>query len=177
MQSAQSIGRALYRIVFRGGTPQRIQFSTPLLLSTIGILLIGAVISGRYFFELGAVEIGLVLFTLLSGLYIGAALLTRSVPRARLRASLLTVLLLLALAGLVFTLLIPLLIPLQGLDGRVVLITSLLVFVGVTSGATNAVHYARGGSRANAALITVAFAALLGAFYATLRWLLETVFS
>jgi hypothetical protein len=165
MQSAQSIGRALYRIVFRGGTPQRIQFSTPLLLSTIGILLIGAV------------EIGLALFTLLSGLYIGAALLTRSVPRARLRASLLTVLLLLALAGLVFTLLIPLLIPPLGLDGRVVLITSLLVFVGVTSGATNAVHYARGGSRANAALITVAFAALLGAFYATLRWLLETVFS
>jgi hypothetical protein len=173
MQSAQSIGRALYRIVFRGGTPQRIQFSTPLLLTAIGLTLICTVVSGRYFFSLGAVEIGLVLFTLLSGLYIGAALLTRSVPRAKLRASLLTVLLLLALAGLVLVLLI----PLRGLEPTFATISGLIVLTGGISGTTNAMQYARGGSRANAALITIAFAATLGAFYTTLRWLLETVFS
>ena len=173
MQSPQSIARALYRIVFRGGTPQRIQFSTPLLVTALGTTLGAGILSGRFFFTLTAVEIGLALFTLLSGLYIGAALLTRSVPRARLRASLLTVLLLLGLAG---TLLV-LLIPLRALDALVVPIAGLLALLGVLSGATNAVHYARGGSRANAALLTFAFAALLGAFYATLRWLLETVFS
>ncbi|TNF87080.1 MAG: hypothetical protein EP301_07445 [Gammaproteobacteria bacterium] len=173
MQSAQSIGRALYRIVFRGGTPQRIQYSTQLLLTGIGLTLVCTVVSGRYFFSLSAVEIGLVLFTLLSGLYIGAALLTRSVPRAKLRASLLTVLLLLALAGLVLVLLI----PLRGLEPMFVPIAGLIVLTGVISGTTNTMQYARGGSRASAALTTIAFAATLGALYATLRWLLETVFS
>lgn len=172
MQSAQSIARALYRIVFRGGTPQRIQFSAPLMLTAIGALLVAVIIGGRFFFELGMVEIGLVLFTLLSGLYIGTALLTRTVPRPRLRASLLTILLLLATGSL---LLLPL-IPAKDV-AYLPLIAGGLVLLAVLSGATNALHYARGGSRANAALLALAFTALLGAFYATLRWLLETVFS
>ncbi len=173
MQSAQSIARALYRIVFRGGTPQRIQFSTTVLFGAICTTLATIVLSGRFFFGLSAVEIGLLLFTLLTGLYIGSALLTRSVPRAKLRSSLLTVLLLLGSAGIVFLLLI----PFRELDARVVLISSALVCLAVLSGTTNTLQYAKGGSRGNAALLAVAFAAVLGAFYATLRWLLETVFS
>jgi hypothetical protein len=172
MQSVPSIARALYRIVFRGGTPQRLQFSTPLMLSAIAMTMIGGIVGGRFFFGLSYVEVGLVLFTLLSGLYIGSALLTRSVPRARLRASLLTVRLLVGVAGAVFVLLI----PLRTIDG-LVLIAGALLLIAVLSGSTNAMHYARGGSRMNAALVTLAFAAMLGAFYATLRWLLETVFS
>lgn len=173
MQSIQSIARALYRIVFRGGTPQRIQFSTPAMLSAIAVSAGTILLSGRFFFDLSAIELGLVLFTLLSGLYIGAALLTRSVPRTKLRASLLTVLLLLALAGTAFTVLI----PARGLDLPVVLPSSILVALGLISGTTNTVHYATGGTRANAAFTTLAFTAGLGAFYATLRWLLEAVFS
>jgi hypothetical protein len=173
MQSAQSIGRALYRIVFRGGTPQRIQFSIPLLMAAIGLTVAGAIGAGRLFFNLSAIEIGLALFTMLSGLYIGSALLTRTVPRVRLRASLLTVLLLLAAAGLILLLLIPLkpYVPMLTLAG------GLIVLAGVFSGTTNALHFARGGTRVNAALVTAASAAVLGAFYGILRWLLETVFS
>ena len=172
MQSVPSIARALYRIVFRGGTPQRLQFSTPLMLSAFVLTLVGGIVGGRFLFGLSFVEIGLVLFTLLSGLYIGSALLTRSVPRARLRASLLTVLLLVGTAGVLFVQLI----PLRAING-LVLGAGALILTAVLSGATNALHYARGGSRMNAALVTLAFAGLLGAFYATLRWLLETVFS
>ncbi len=173
MQSAQSISRALYRIVFRGGTPQRIQFSPQLLMTAIGIAVATAVIAGRWLYDLSVIEIGLLLFTVTSGLYIGTALLTRTVPRARLRPTLLTILLLLAGAGLVLTLLIPLrpAVPAVAATGGLILLAALL------SGATNAVHFARGGSRLNAALLTLAFTAILGAFYGTLRWLLETVFS
>jgi hypothetical protein len=173
MQSAQSIGRALYRIVFRGGTPQRIQFSAPLLLTAFSTAVVAAILSGRLLFELSAIEIGLALFTVLSGLYIGAALLTRSVPRSRLRAALLTILLLLATAGV----LLMVLIPLQPLDPMIRLSAGLFVLAAVLSGTTNALQFARGGSRTNAALLTLAFAAVLVAFYSVLRWLLETVFS
>ena len=173
MQSVQSTARALYRIVFRGGTPQRIQFSSQMMLLAIALTLVTAIISGRFFFALTAVEIGLMLFTGLSGLYIGAALLTRSVPRARLRASLLTVFLLLGCAGLVLVLLIPMRASISHLPT----IASLLVLLGLISGTTNTVQYAKGNGRANAAILTIAFAAVLGAFYAVLRWLLETVFS
>ncbi len=172
MQSVPSIARALYRIVFRGGTPQRLQFSAPLMLSSVALLLFGGIVGGRFFLDLSFVEIGLLLFTVLSGLYIASALLTRTVPRVRLRASLLTVLLLLGSGAL----LLVLLIPLKAIDS-LALAASVLVLLAVLSGTTNTVHYARGGSRANAALLSLAFAALLGAFYATLRWLLETVFS
>ena len=173
MQTVQSIIRALYRIVFRGGTPQRIQFSTPLMLRAVAIAIATTLLSGRFFFDLSFIELGLVLFTLLSGLYIGAALLTRSVPRAKLRASLLTILLLLGLAGAVPVVLI----PARQLNLPVELLASTLVFLGLISGTTNTVHYAMGGSRAKAAFLSLSFAVGLGAFYATLRWLLETVFS
>ena len=54
-QSAQSIGRALYRIVFRGGTPQRIQFSAPLMLLAIGVSVAAGIVSGRWLFHLSVV--------------------------------------------------------------------------------------------------------------------------
>ena len=173
MQSVQSIARALYRIVFRGGTPQRIQFSTQLLLIAIAATLVSTIIAGRFFFSLSAVEIGLLLFTGLSGLYIGAALLTRTVPRPRLRASLLTVFLLLGCAGVLFVLLIPLRDSISYLST----VAGMAALLAVVSGTTNTVQWAKGTGRGNAALLTVAFTAVLTAFYTTLRWLLETVFS
>ena len=173
MQSVPSIARALYRIVFRGGTPQRIQFSTRLMLIATALTVATAIIAGRYFFTLSAVEIGLMLFTVLSGLYIGAALLTRTVPRPRLRASLLTVFLLLGSAGT----LLALLSPLSGSINHLSTAAGLAVLLALISGTTNTVQWAKGTSRASAALLTITFTAILGAFYATLRWLLETVFS
>ena len=173
MQSVQSTARALYRIVFRGGTPQRIQFSSQMLLLAIATTLVTTIVAGRFFFALSAVEIGLMLFTGLSSLYIGAALLTRSVPRVRLRASLLTVFLLLGCAGL----LLVLLIPLRASISQLPTIAGLLILLGLISGTTNTVQYAKGIGRTNAAFLTVSFVAVLGAFYAVLRWLLETVFS
>lgn len=173
MQSAQSIGRALYRIVFRGGTPQRIQFSTSLLLWAVGVALAAGIISGRWLLGMSIIEIGLALLTLTSGLYIGAALLTRSVPRARLRASLQTVLLLIAAGAVVLVLLI----PFRFLGSPFVVTAGILVLAGVLSGTVNAVQFARGAGRLDALIMTLAFAAVAGAFYATLRWLLETVYA
>lgn len=173
MQSAQSIARALYRIVFRGGTPQRIQFSKQLTLWAMGTSITAGAIAGRWLLGMSVIEIGLALFTLTSSLYIGAALLTRSVPRARLRASLQTVLLLTAAGAVVLVLLI----PLRFLGNPFVMTAGILVLAGVLSGTVNAVQFARGAGRLDALIMTLAFAAVAGAFYATLRWLLETVYA
>lgn len=179
MQSTASIGRALYRMVFRGGTPQRIQYSGKLMVTAILVFLVTAIITQRYFFERSFVEVGLALFTVLSGVYLAAALLTRKVVRAKLRASLLSLFLLLA-ASQIFLLL---LLPLKALTSTLPalsslpLATGLIVLAGLLAGATNVLHFAQGGPRSNAVLLTFSFAAALGAFYSILRSLLEAVFS
>ena len=96
MQPVQSIGHALYRIVFRGGSPQRLRYSDRLLVVALLLFVALAIASQRYLFGNGLVPTGLFLFVALTGLYLATALLTRRVPRARLRITLLAVVLLMA---------------------------------------------------------------------------------
>ncbi len=171
-QSLQSIGRALYRMTFRGGTPQRINFDPRLTgLAAVAVPLLGA-LALRFFFEASYVEIGLALFTVLSGLYIAAALLTRKVPRPRLRLCLQALLLLLALSQLVLLLMTPIAASIDSARLTLALVVLTLLLLGTV----NVLHFAQGGPRSNAVLLTLAFAAGLGAFYAILRGLLEAVF-
>lgn len=173
MQSAASISRALYRIAFRGGTPQRIQYSGGLLLSAmVSFLLIGVIVL-RYLFELSFVEVGLALFTVLTGVYLAAAFLTRKVARARLRMSLQSVFLLLAASQW----LLLLFIPLRSLTPWLPIVAGLAVLIILLMGTINVLHFAQGGPRSNAVFLSLSFAAALGAFYSILRSLLETVFS
>lgn len=173
MQSAVSISRALYRIAFRGGTPQRIQYRNGLLLTGLITFVFTSVLVLRYLFGLTFIEIGLALFTILSGIYLGVALLTRKVVRARLRISLQSLFLLLAVVQTVLLLLIPAAPYLSWLP----LTAGLVALVVALMGSTNILQFARGGSRTRAATLTIAFAAVLAAFYSILRSLLETVFS
>ena len=173
MQSAVSIARALYRIAFRGGTPQRIQYRSGLLFAGIFVFLLSSSIVGRYLYGLTFIEIGLALFTFLSGIYLAVALLTRKVVRARLRLSLQSLFLLLAAVHCLLLLLLPAAPYLPWLP----LAAGLTALVIVLMGTTNILQFARGGTRARAAIETLALAAALGAFYSILRSLLETVFS
>ncbi|MEM8768199.1 MAG: hypothetical protein AAGE43_12185 [Pseudomonadota bacterium] len=171
-QAPLSIGRALYRMTFRGGTPQRITFDARLMaMAAIATPVLGALCL-RMFFGLSYLEVGLALFTVLSGVYIAAALLTRKVPRPRLRQCLQALLLLLATSLLLLLLMTPLALQLE----HARLILAVIVLGLLTSGAVNVLHFAQGGPRSNAVLLTVAFVAGLGAFYALLRGLLEAVF-
>ncbi len=173
MQSAVSISRALYRIAFRGGTPQRIQYRSGLLFAGIFVFLFSSSIVLRYLYDLTFIEIGLALFTFLSGIYLAIALLTRKVVRARLRLSLQSLFLLLAAVHCLLLLLVPAepYLPWLSLTGG---LAALLV---VLLGSTNILQFAQGGGRARAAMMTLTFAAVLGIFYSILRGLLETVFS
>lgn len=169
MQSFTSIGRALYRIVFRRGSPQRIHYSQRLTIWTLLALVMLAAASQLYVIGNGAVEIILYLFTLLSGMYLAVAWSSRSVPRGRLRQGLQAALLILAAAHLALLAaapLIPLVDPLAYLMGALVGTVALM-------GLTNCVQFALGSSRARAAGYTLIFAFALTAFYATMLALLE----
>ena len=172
-QAPLSIGRALLRMTFRGGTPQRIAFDTRLTaLAAIAAPVLSALCL-RFYFGVSYVEVGLALFTVLSGLYIAAALLTRKVPRPRLRQCLQAQLLLLAASQLLLLLLTPLAFGVE----HARLVAALSVLALLISATVNVLHFAQGGPRSNAVLMTLTFAAVLGAFYALLRGLLEAVFA
>jgi hypothetical protein len=172
MQSIASLGHAVYRMVFRAGSPQRIQYSGRLLLLAIAACLVGTLISLRWFFRLSMIEMGLTLFTGLAGLSIAATLLTRKAPRSRLRTSLVALFSILTAAQL----LLILAIPARGLTGVSTLLP-VAAAIGVLLGTSNVLQYLMRISRVRAALTTLAFACLLGVFYAILSTLLETVFS
>lgn len=147
------------------------------MLIAVAVFLLAACIALRYLFAASFVEIGLALFTVLSGTYLAAALLTRKVRTARLRASLQSLFLLLALSQVLLALLIPLhMLHLQMLT-VMPLVAGLTILAGLLAGISNVLHFALGGPRANAILLTLSFAALLGALYSILRMLLEAVFS
>jgi hypothetical protein len=171
MQSVMSITRAAYRIVFRGGTPQRIHFSGPVLLSATFTFIIVAIISQRLLYSSGIIPIGLFLFTTLTGLYIAAALLTRTVARAKLRLTLQAVMILLAFSQLVLLLSAP-----AAAISYVRISVTALVLIGLFIGMTNCLQFATGGRRSTAATQTLLFAAGLGGFYAIMLSLLQTLY-
>ncbi|MGD8832757.1 MAG: hypothetical protein PVF57_19275 [Pseudomonadales bacterium] len=172
LQPITSIGRSLYRIVFRAGSPQRIQYSDRLLLTAVFVLPAAAIGALVLFFEASVLEIGLVLFTLLAGTYIGAALLTRRASRARLRTSLLSFLLILDAAGV----LLIAFAPATHIPGARIVVA--VAVAGATLlGTSNIVQFTLASGRLAAVLVTLAFAVALGAFFTVLRPLLMTVFS
>lgn len=173
MQGASSIARNLLRIVFRGGSPQRIPYGDTLFRSALAAVVIGTVAASVTFFAGSVIETGLALFTLMCGLYIGAALLTRRAPRSRLRVSLQAVLLVLAAAQLALIVMSPLLLAVPA--GKLTIAISVLAAALV--GTTNTVQYALGSSRARASVTVIAFAVGLGAFYAVMRNLLQVLYT
>ena len=178
MQSFMSLARAVMRIVFRSGSPQRIQYSAPRMIATALSFVVLAIASQITMFQSDPIEVGLFLFTCLTGLYIGAALLTRKVPRARLRVSLLAVLAVITGSQLLLLLLAPLadlfVARRQGVFVYgVALLSGVLVLVGVA----NCLKFALGSNSARAWTYTLSFAGALIAFYATLYPLLQIVFA
>lgn len=169
MQSFASIGRALYRIVFRRGSPQRIHYSQRLTLWSLLALVVLAAVSQRYVFGNDAVGIILYLFTWFSGMYLAVAFASRRVPRGRLRQGLQSAVLILAAAHLVLLLAAPVA---RAMDFLPYLLGA-LVGAGALMGLANCVHFALGGSRARAVGHTLIFAFALTAFYATMHALLD----
>ena len=173
MQSLSSLSRALFRIVFRSGSPQRIQYSDRLLIVSVlsfGVLLVASQV---FFYAATIVETGLILFTSMTGIYIATALLTRKASRMRIRTSLLAGFLLLAAAQAILLLIAPFADMISGLRPTVSLVLGIITLMGVT----NILRYALSSSLSLAALYAVACAAGLGIFYVAMRWLLQIVFS
>lgn len=171
MQSPLSISRAVYRIVFRGGTPQRIHFSRTLMLSATALYLICAIISQRLVFNSGAIPIGLLLFTSLSGIYIAAALLTRKVARGKLALTLQAVMVLMAFSQL----LLLTLIPFSTFEPMKMAVTSAIAIC-LILGVGNCLQFALSCRRTTAMAYTLLFGVALGAFYAIMFSLLQTLF-
>lgn len=164
MQSVASIGRGLYRITFRGGSPQRIHYSRALTLSALAALIVLAVT--LQFAVVGGGTAGAVLhlFTMLCGSYLALAIMSRRVPLARLRQAFQAALLVVVCAHAAVLLAAPL-IHSVGWAGY--LAAALIVAAGVV-GLTNCVHFALGGARSRAAAVTAGFVLAVVAFYATM---------
>ncbi len=173
MQSYASLGRALYRVALRGGSPQRIHFTGGRTAAAAAAFVLLGILSQHFTFSRNPLEIGLFLFTTLSGLYIAAAWSTRRVPRSRLRTTLLAVLLIAAASqGLLLAA-----APFGQLAAAVPLAAAALVALVTVAATANCVQYALATTRRSAAVRTLLFAAVLIAFYVTLASLLEIVFS
>lgn len=173
MQTIPSIGRAIYRIVFRSGSPQRIHYAPGNLPWALAAFIVLTIASQKVLFHAGYIEIGLFLFLALSGFYIAAALLTRRTPRPRLRLTMQAAAMILACAQLLLLLTTPLVM----LSASALIPLSLLVALAVIVGISNCVQFALASSRSSAYLRTVFFFFVAAVLYSILRQLLQTVFS
>jgi len=173
MQTTLSLAHSVYRIVFRGGSPQRIQYSDRRLIAAILGLVVLLIAAQMAFFQATIIEIGLLLFTLLSGTYIGAALLTRRVARVKLRPTLLAVFLIFGAAQLPLLLAAPFVREAGTLRTTLASLTVLAAVVGLG----NCLQFALNCSKSRAWASALVFACVLGAFYTTMVSLLFTVFS
>jgi hypothetical protein len=166
MQSLASVGRAVARLSFRRGSPQRIQYSPRLTVSALLTLPLTAAAVHYLVFQGDLVLVCLYVFSILSGGYLGTALLSRRSPVLRLRTSLQAMALLLVCGHLLVLLTAPLrATPIPWLAAA-------LAAVLVVSGMTGCVQFAAGVSRPRASLLSAAFVCTIVAFYATMHWLL-----
>ncbi|MGE0625543.1 MAG: hypothetical protein AB7I04_20725 [Pseudomonadales bacterium] len=170
--SLPSIGRSLLRLVFRGGSPERIRYSDRLLLVALLGTLLTTIVSQRWFFQSSLIGTGLTLFTLYAGAYLGAAIIGRRIPRMRVRSGMQAFWLLLLGIQLLLILLIPIVQMLPQARTGVAVVAGMALIAGTTS----IVHYLQRGGRLRAAVTSVAFFAVLGAFHAILSNLLEVLF-
>lgn len=177
MQSFTSLSRALYRIVFRGGTPQRIHFSTTLLLLALVVFVAAGVMAQRWLFNSGILEAGLFVFTWLTGGYIGAALLTRKVPRNRLRLTIQSILLLLAASQLILLAAAGLVVMAPAAGTAIVWCAAIGVSAALIIGMSNCLRFATGDGQSAALITSITFLGALAVFYALMAALLKTLYS
>jgi len=177
MQSAASLSQDIFRIVFRRGSLQRVQFTnqrllTALLLSTV--LLVGVQL---WFFQTDVLDAGLLLFVVVSGLLIATSMLTWKVPRKRLMTAVLTVLLI--CCGGLALLLVAALLATTLLPSASIIKIGLPIVLGLVAwlGISNCLQYALACSRPKAFVYTLAFGLILALLYSTLQGLLAVVFS
>lgn len=174
MQSVMNLTQALFRIVFRRGSLQRVHYSNNRLMfalfSCVGLLIAAQL----WYFGNDVLDTGLLVFVCVSGVLITASWLTWKVPRKRLMTAVLTSLLIAAAALLVLVLAAGL--PLwdqaparYGFAG----VLALVVMLGVS----NSLQFALGSHRLKAVSYTVIFALALVLLYATLQGLLQVVFA
>lgn len=168
MQSSASIGRAVYRITFRRGSPQRIHFSPALTGWALLALVLLATAGQVLVFGGDLIDVVLYLFTWLCGLAMGIALLSRRVPRGRLRSSQQAAVLILAAAHA----LLLAAAPFSGTVPWLSFAVASALAVAVALGFVNSVQYALAAPRSKALALTLAFLFALAAFYATMRSLL-----
>lgn len=166
MQTAGSIGRSLYRLVFRRGSPQRIQYSPHLTIGALLALVLLAVAVRRWVFGGDVLAVVLYLFTVLAGLYLGAALASRRIARSRSRVALQAALLVLGAAHLLVLLAAPLsgLVPVRW----VALAAALAALAGLGS----CTRFALGTTGSKAYAWTLLFLFAAAGFYATMEALL-----
>jgi drug/metabolite transporter (DMT)-like permease len=172
-ETVASIGKSLLRIVFRGGSPERIRYSGNLLIGALLGTVAAAIAVQIGFFQSSAAETGLGLFTLLSGVYLGSALLSRRISRVRLRVAVQSLWLLLLAILLALLVLIPLVRLVPELRPGLAVAAAIVLLLGLTA----VVHYLRRGRRRHAAMLSIAFVTVLGAFYEILHVLLEILFT
>ncbi len=174
MQSLSNLSRALYRIVFRRGSPQRVHYSQPRFLAALGLSIGGAVGTQLAYFGADVLDTGVLLFVLFSGFAVGVALLTWKVPRSRLLPTLLAVLLVTAIG---FCLLWALgLLPVN-ISETARLIAAGLVGLAALVGLANCLQFALQSSTTLAFGYAGCFALALILLYTTLSNLLAVVFS
>ncbi len=178
MQTLSSLGNAVYRIVFRRGSPQRIHFSTRRMLVGGSLMLLAVIGAQLLFLGADALDTGVLVFVLLSGLAIGSALLTWKVPRTRLLPTLLACVLIIACGFTLLSLagLIPQILG-EGLGAA--LRTGLLLAVGIAMlvGLGNSLQFALKSTTAMAYTYAALFGVAVTLLYTTLTRLLAIVFA
>ena len=105
MQTFSSLFKSLFQVILRGGSAQRIQYEPRRMVVAVCAFIVLALVSQIWGYRNDPIATGLFLFTVLTGFYIGVALLTRKAPRLRLQIALLTGMLTLCV-GLLPTLLL-----------------------------------------------------------------------
>jgi len=172
-----SLGHSIYRILFRGGSPQRIHYSNRGLLLAMASFVLLSIVAQRYAFGSGVIQIGVFLLTLLAGLYVGLALLTRKVPRERLRVTQLAIVWILAATQLLLVLCAPVLhlfdLHSRGVRSGLGIAVSGIALLGIY----NCLRFALASKDRKAGLYCLGWAISLAAFYSILIRMLEIVFS
>lgn len=168
MQTIASVSRSVWRLTFRRGSPQRIQYSPRLAVGALLLLVLLAVASQIAVFRADLIGVCLYLFTLAAGLYLGTALLSRKVPPARLRVALQAVALVLAAAHALILVSAPFSSLMPALPYAVAVIAAGLA----TLALVNTLQFALARQRAAALSVTLGFVFAVAAFYATMHLLL-----
>lgn len=171
--SITGIGRGLFRLVFRGGSPERIRYSDHLLIGGILGALLTTVLSQLWFFESSLLETGLALLTIFPGIYLGAALAGRRLTRSRLRVGVQSGWLLQCAVQLLLVVLSPLARLSPDLRHGATVAAAIILFLGTM----NVIRFWRGRSWSAAAMTAAVFFACLIAFYTTLSALLAILFA